>query len=77
MPSIYVHLSGRDTDRAILEIYGIERDSNKNGFKGNGTVECSCGESNDPDANYCSNCGRKLDSSREVERKGTQKVLVK
>lgn len=24
MPSIYVHLSGRDTDRAILELYGLD-----------------------------------------------------
>lgn len=43
IPSIYVHLSGKYTDRATLEIYGIERDSNNNGFKDNGSIECSCG----------------------------------
>lgn len=62
MPSVYVHLSGRDTNRAILNLYRMEWDPSDKGFRDNGYMKCSCGKNNLENANYCSNCGFKLDS---------------
>ena len=30
-----------------------------------GLITCECGYNNPPSANYCSNCGKKLDNGRE------------
>ncbi|KXA93094.1 hypothetical protein AKJ66_02765 [candidate division MSBL1 archaeon SCGC-AAA259E22] len=55
MPAIYVHLSGRDTDTAILNLYGIDSGSEKNGFySGSKGSKCPrCGKSNPEGANFC------------------------
>jgi hypothetical protein len=57
MPSIYVHLSGRDVDNSVLSIYGI-----KEGAKSQEPVlkihECPrCKDPNDPAAVFCYRCG--------------------
>lgn len=61
MPSVYVHLSGRDTDETVLKMYGIEVDASENqldmGFK-----KCSfCGHDNSPNAKFCEECNGPLD----------------
>lgn len=43
----------------------IESDSSENRFGDKGTMKCLCGESNPTNADYCKNCGRKLESSQE------------
>jgi len=56
----YVHLSGRDTDRAILEMHGIiEEEKKESKFK---PIKCPrCGIQNDPAAKFCSGCSHGLD----------------
>ncbi len=62
MPSIYVHLSGRDTDSAVLGMYGIEVDESENQLE-MGVRECSfCGHENSPNAKFCEECNGPLDS---------------
>jgi integrase/recombinase XerD len=60
MASVYIHMSGKDTDEAILRAYGIkdERVSEKMMLE---SVTCKrCGKENNPTDKYC-NCGFVLD----------------
>lgn len=51
----YVHLSGKQTDTAILKAYGVEVQDN--GISEPRPVKCPrCGEPNPSDASYCRKC---------------------
>lgn len=56
----YVHLSGRDTDKAILEMHGlVEEEKEKDKFK---PIICPrCNIKNEPAAKFCSGCSLGLD----------------
>lgn len=58
MASVYVHLSGRDVDNAILSIHGLKQDDEV--FEEMKPLICSCGEINNPTNNYCNRCGKPL-----------------
>lgn len=63
MPSVYVHLSGRDTDSALLNLYGIEVSESDNQLE-MGIKKCSfCGHENSPNAKFCEECNGPLDST--------------
>jgi integrase len=56
MPSIYVHLSGRDVDNAILKMHGLKTNGN-----GEDLVECPrCEKSNSEEKRFCGDCGQPL-----------------
>ncbi len=61
MAAIYVHLSGRDIDNALLQIYGIK--SSKDSGKPKPTVRICprCRTLNPMDSSYCTRCGSALD----------------
>jgi len=60
MPSIYVHLSGRDVDDAILGVYGLKKVSEeKPKLTPRICPRCNC--NNTYDAKFCSRCGLALD----------------
>jgi len=62
MASVYIHLSGRDVDKAILKVNGIELDDNKEENESLKPVECErCSNLNKPTDKYCSKCGLVLD----------------
>lgn len=63
-PAIYVHLSGRDIDKEILKIHGIETDDQEEKKPKRCHV---CGTINPPSQNFCRNCMRPL--SREAAEK--------
>jgi len=60
MPSIYVHLSGRDLDDAILGVYGLKQKTEEKP-KLTPRMCPRCGTSNPYDARFCSKCGLALD----------------
>ena len=70
MPSTYVHLCGRDIDKAVLRAQGIE-------FKEDDTQKTSvqkcprCQRSNTPQSVFCVNCGAALNINavKEIEEK--------
>jgi site-specific recombinase XerD/ribosomal protein L40E len=67
MASIYVHLSGRDVDSALLKMNGIAV-SEENQDERLKALTCGrCKGSNSPDAKFCSNCGMCLDVKTAVE----------
>jgi len=76
MASTYVHLSGRDVDNAILEIYGLK----KKAEEGEKIVKCPrCGEINEIGAKTCWKCGFILDpefAKRIEEQKKKEEDFV-
>ncbi len=58
--AVYVHMSGKDVDEALLRINGIEnKQKDEEKFK---PVECvRCSVKNSPDAKYCNGCGLAFD----------------
>jgi len=60
MPSIYVHLSGRDVDDAILGVYGLKKPSEEKP-KLTPKICPRCNISNAYDAKFCTRCGIALD----------------
>ncbi|MDS0257132.1 tyrosine-type recombinase/integrase [Thermoplasmatales archaeon AK] len=63
MTQTYVHLSGRDQDRAILKAYGIELKDEKPIEEQKPVVCPRCKEPNDPKARFCWKCGMILDKT--------------
>ena len=58
MAAVYVHLSGRDVDDAILKLHGIKKQElEKEEFS---LQKCRCGENNPPNNKYCLKCGKPL-----------------
>jgi len=78
MASVYVHLSGRDVDRAILQLYGMQVDEEK---EENGKLlpkKClRCGEINPATNKVCRRCFFPLDGSAEnfLEREVKGEVI--
>lgn len=62
----YVHLSGRDTDNAILALHGLKEEENeKDTFT---PIECPrCGIKNEPGARFCNGCSLGLDEKSMIE----------
>lgn len=82
MAAVYVHLSGRDVDNALLKVYGIENnDVRKESILK--PKKCSrCDLVNQPTNRFCSGCGMSLDEESatkniraEMERKEADNIL--
>lgn len=66
MPRIYVHLSGRDIDKAINKIYGLEVEEEEK-EKMAKPVKCPrCGYLNAPTDKYCGRCALILDEKERL-----------
>jgi len=67
MASVYVHLSGRDVDNAILKLNGLAVTEKKE----DETLKIKncerCKEKNSPISKYCSRCGSPLDIKTAIE----------
>jgi len=83
MASIYIHLSGRDVDNALLSrVYGL-KEVDKAEDKHFLPRACPrCGETNPPTNNFCSKCGMVLDEKtmvdiikRDEERSKADRIL--
>ena len=61
MPAIYVHLSGRDVDNALLGVYGIKEGEKAKEPTIKIQVCPRCNEKNDPAAKFCRRCYLPLD----------------
>lgn len=74
MPSVYVHLSGRDVDDALMEAHGIEVDKKKNDDRTLAPRKCFRGHENTFDARFCNDCGVPLDEKTLIELEEKRKV---
>lgn len=84
MASIYVHLSGRDVDNALLKVYGIENNNEKQESILKPKNCLRCGEINQATNKFCNKCGMPLDQAvvseilhRDMERKEADRMLDK
>lgn len=82
MAAVYVHLSGRDVDNALLKVYGIESNGQKQESLLKPRVCSRCSETNQATNKFCQKCGMPLDQkviseivSRDLERREADKVL--
>ena len=61
MPSVYVHLSGRDVDRALLRYYGIAVEEERGSNEALKPIRCPrCGFENPASFEYCGRCSMLL-----------------
>jgi len=82
MAAVYVHLSGKNADSALLKVYGIENNSEKKESIFKPKVCPRCQESNQATNRSRSLCGMVLDEQtkaeilrRELDRKEADQVL--
>ncbi len=83
MASIYVHLSGRDVDNAILKVYGLSQNNNgkeETPLKPKGCPGCD--ETNPATNKFCFKCGMPLDKEtivnlveKDLQRKEADNLL--
>jgi integrase/recombinase XerD len=88
MASVYVHLSGRDVDKALLKANGIEiagEEAEEEKFRVRVCLRCK--EKNSPGSSFCRRCGsplslqtaielQKLADSEEPENENVRRFLV-
>jgi len=76
VPAKYVHLSGRDIDADYKKLHGIEDKEETQEAKLSPTNCPRCGESNEPKAKFCLQCGQALkrEAINEVEEAEDQIV---
>lgn len=67
MASVYVHLSGRDVDNALLKLNGIKVDEVRKEEQFKALICPRCKGRNSPDAKFCSHCGMCLDEKAAVQ----------
>jgi len=60
MASVYVHLSGRDVDSAILQLHGLKNGQEKkeDSFRAKDCHRCK--QPNSPTSKFCTKCGTVL-----------------
>ena len=61
MPSIYVHLSGRDVDKTLLKMHGIKLGDEEREVKIKVQICAKCKEKNSSTSRFCNRCGAPLD----------------
>ena len=66
MAAVYVHLSGRDTDDAILEMNGVKKEK-KRTSKLRSRNCMRCGEINKSTSKFCDKCGAILDINTAID----------
>lgn len=82
MAAVYVHLSGRDVDNAILKVHGIANNNDKEENKLNPKTCMRCDTVNQATNKFCSRCGMLLNSETmmkivetDMERKEADRIL--
>ena len=61
IPATYVHLSGRDTEKALERLYGIKKDDEEEELTKLKPVDCPrCKVPNPPNNKFCGKCSAPL-----------------
>src|SRR5262249_17584405 len=68
MAGVYVHLSGRDVDKAILEAYEKKAQEKRESEKPHLLICDKCETRNTVGSKFCNNCGRALGNELWVEK---------
>ena len=74
MGSTYVHLSGKNTDDAVLKMHGLERKEEVNDMK---PTKCNnCNSLNPPGKERCMKCGNELVEETERNDGLSEKEMI-
>jgi len=74
MPSVYIHLAGKDVDEAIFTLNGIKKKPEKEEKAFRPNICPRCDERNSPDSKFCNRCGAVLDLKTSL---GLEKARTK
>jgi integrase len=75
MASVYVHLSGRDVDDALLKLYGLKEKAPEE--EHDKPTRCPrCSEINPPNFKFCGKCGMALDLKAVMEKEDKMKAAL-
>lgn len=77
MAAVYVHLSGRDVDHALLELYGLKPMENANHAKDLIKTCPRCSERNSWDSKFCKRCAFVLDVEEAEKIERAEDILMK
>ncbi len=76
MPKVYVHLSGRDIDKAIYsKVYGIKTEESMDDGNIRPVVCPRCRENCGPTSEYCYRCGMPLKEEKVFEMEKKNRIL--
>lgn len=77
MPSVYIHLAGKDVDEAIFALNGMKKKPDKKDeiFKPN--ICPRCDEKNSPDSKFCNLCGAVLNLKTSLRLEESRTKLDK
>lgn len=82
MASVYVHLSGRDVDGALLKTYGLENEKKEKSSELKPIKCIRCEQINPPTNDFCQKCGIALNEEakidvieKDIKRKGADEIL--
>lgn len=73
MASVYVHLSGRDVDNALLALQGLAKPEDKKEEQMKVCFCPRCREKNSPTAKFCLRCGTPMDAQIVAQIEDEQK----
>jgi len=76
MAAVYVHLSGRDVDSALLKLAGKKVPEAEKELDRRAKPCFICRHENPPEAHRCSNCARPLDLKTALEDDMREKELL-
>jgi len=74
MASVYVHLSGRDVDKALLALQGLVKPEDNKEEQMRVCFCLRCKEKNSPIAKFCLRCGSPMDARAAVQIEEEQKA---
>ena len=73
MAAIYVHMSGRDVDNALLALQGIVKPEEKREEKMTLHTCPRCQEKNSPAFKFCTRCGSPMDLTELIQAEDVRK----
>jgi len=75
MAAVYVHLSGRDTDDAVMKVYGMEKKESVEPSALTPLRCLACTQPNPGSARFCSRCGRPLNMRTAMKIEDANQML--
>jgi len=75
MAATYVHLSGRDTDDAVMKVYGMEKKESTEPSALTPQRCLACTQPNPGSARFCSRCGRPLNMRTAMKIEDANQML--
>jgi integrase/recombinase XerD len=78
MAGIYVHLSGRDVDDALLKVYGMKKEEPGEASVLKPKICPRCGQTNPADGKFCSKCGQVVDvrTAADLDKRIRQSIPI-